>query len=103
MKIALCLAIGCLTACAAGEPVGPVSGPAPAGALECALTFATQRGYSPVAGGLDSGFLRLGTAYNSDVLVVTYSAGVLRAVGHGGREPQRDIRALLAACGSTAT
>jgi hypothetical protein len=99
MKIALCLTLGCLAACAAGEPVGPVSAPAPAGALECALRAAGEAGYSPTAGGVGDGYLtvtQLGRTYT-----VSVAQGVMRVVVNAGdRQADRDARAVLAACAS---
>lgn len=61
MRLALLLpALAALasTACA-GNPVRSYTAPAPANALDCALRITAGLGYTPVAGGVNDGFIRL--------------------------------------------
>lgn len=63
-----------LTACASARPVA-FQGPAPEGALSCALADATNRGFYPLEGGISDGFIRMARG-------VDYTAGdAAREVG----------------------
>jgi hypothetical protein len=86
--------------------------PAPEGALECALDLGLQMGYEPVAGGTDSGFIRMerkDVGSIEQTITVTQVRGTMRiraagrldedeAVGPSGRT-REDAERILAECG----
>lgn len=52
-----------LTACASARPVA-FQGPAPEGALACALAEATNRDFYPLEGGISDGFIRMARTFD---------------------------------------
>jgi hypothetical protein len=76
---AICVALSVAAGCG-GSPVRTVSGPAPAGALTCALQQAAQLGYRPIRGGVADGYVVLERPREND-------AGRVAAIVPGVRSP----------------
>lgn len=101
-------AISLAAACGRGYAVGPVTGPAGAGSLECALRFATEAGYKPVGGGVSDGYIRFEQPYTVPLVTgvgartrevtVTVASGQMRAVGSADRLAQTHIREIAQHC-----
>lgn len=59
-RTALSVAAACLAVAAcAGNPARSYSAPAPANALSCALRTTAGLGYTPIAGGVNDGYIKL--------------------------------------------
>ena len=107
--VPIALALLSVAACGGGYARGPVTTPAPRGALECVLRAAAEQGYQPVAGGISDGFIRFEQRYWTGILVpkehirevtVTVASGQMRITASADRQAQSDIRSFAAACGT---